>query len=118
MIEFTVYGKPRTLKRHRDGKHGKYDPSAADKLIFVSECIDRRPARPIDYPVIVEMDFCFKNHQSEPDVDNCVKFILDALNEIFWKDDKFVVGIKAFKTFGATKPRTIIKIYSKGEYHG
>jgi Holliday junction resolvase RusA-like endonuclease len=40
-----------------------------------------------------------------PDLDNYVKFILDAFNEVIWLDDKQVVSIEASKTYGAN-PRT------------
>ena len=41
-----------------------------------------------------------KWHISSPDVDNLVKFVLDALNGRFWLDDKCIVYLKATKSYG------------------
>lgn len=109
MIKFTVQGKPRTLKRHRDGKHGKYDPSAGDKLVFASLCNQHRPREPFAFPLHVYLQFHFQNHQHEPDIDNLIKFVFDALNGIFWKDDRYIERVTAVKVFNGD-PRTEVVI--------
>lgn len=48
-------------------------------------------------------------HSSTPDVDNLVKFYLDAGNAILWQDDKGVAGIYAIKLFDRT-PKTVLTI--------
>jgi hypothetical protein len=47
-----------------------------------------------------------------PDTDNCVKFVLDALSKVAWKDDNQVAMITACKCLDANPPyegRTIIE---------
>jgi Holliday junction resolvase RusA-like endonuclease len=39
---------------------------------------------------------------SKPDVDNCLKAIMDACNEIVWKDDKQAVDVMVRKRYAAT----------------
>jgi len=109
MITFTVLGKPNTLKRHRDGKRGKYDPSAGDKRVFILHCNQHKPEKPFDFPLHVYLQFHFKNHQHEPDIDNCIKFVFDALNKIFWKDDRIIERVTAVKVFNGN-PRTEVVI--------
>jgi Holliday junction resolvase RusA-like endonuclease len=111
MIKFTVGGKPKTLKRHRDrkGGRGKYDPSKSDKDVFVMHCNHKRPKEPFDFPLHVYLQFHFLNHKSEPDIDNCIKFVFDALNGIFWKDDRYIERVTAVKVFNGN-PRTEIII--------
>jgi Holliday junction resolvase RusA-like endonuclease len=38
---------------------------------------------------------------SKPDIDNVVKGIFDACNEIVWKDDKQAVDVRVVKRYGA-----------------
>jgi len=56
------------------------------------------------------LQFHFKNRQHEPDIDNCIKFVFDALNKLFWKDDRFIERVTAVKCFGSTEPRTEVVI--------
>lgn len=46
-------------------------------------------------------EFC----TAKPDLDNYIKFVLDAFNEVIWLDDKQVVTIQASKRY-AVSPRT------------
>lgn len=39
---------------------------------------------------------------SKPDVDNCLKAIMDACNEIVWKDDKQAVDVMVSKRYAET----------------
>lgn len=39
---------------------------------------------------------------SKPDIDNVIKGIFDAMNEIVWKDDKQVVMLQVNKKYGET----------------
>lgn len=48
----------------------------------------------------------------KPDVDNMIKFYLDAANEVLWKDDKDITGIIAHKIYGE-EPKTLMKITGK-----
>lgn len=52
---------------------------------------------------------------TKPDLDNLEKFILDAMNGIFFADDKQVVKLASEKIY-SEQPRTEIEI--KGYFHG
>ena len=45
----------------------------------------------------------------KPDVDNCVKALFDALNEVLWQDDTQVVELSITK-FYSDRPRVIMEI--------
>lgn len=132
--KFTVLGEPKAQKRHRSTKVGgfirQYDPSSADKGDFLSIVQQNAPETPYTVPLHLEMDFYFsrpkshfksgKNshikkenapswHTTKPDIDNCIKFVMDALNKVFWTDDKLVCRVSISKRY-SDKPRTEISI--------
>ena len=48
-----------------------------------------------------------------PDLDNCVKFLLDTLSQVAWKDDQQVVHLVAYKCIDTVAPyegRTIAEV--------
>ncbi len=45
----------------------------------------------------------------KPDIDNLVKFYLDAANDILWPDDKKIIELKATKIYSEV-PQTTIKV--------
>lgn len=45
----------------------------------------------------------------KPDLDNCIKILMDALNGIAWRDDAQVVRLTARKRYGAV-PQTVVNI--------
>lgn len=53
-------------------------------------------------------------HQKKGDIDNLLKFVLDALNKKAWHDDKQVAEIRSMKVYGA-EPRTVVLIETLGE---
>ena len=65
---------------------------------------------PTDSPVVVDMTFSFPKPKSSPkrrlypdgrpDLDKCVRAVLDAITHILITDDSRVVGITARKVFG------------------
>lgn len=115
MIKFTVKGKPKTLKRHRKGKGGMYDPSAGDKVLFVSSCRKYAPAVPLAFPLKVYLQFHFDNKKNEPDIDNLIKFVFDAGNKIFWLDDKYITQVVAVKCFdGNARTEVVISEADNG----
>jgi hypothetical protein len=60
VMEFTVAGKPRPLKRHKHGKGRTYNPSAEDQAAFRDAVTTPWPSSPLQGPVKVEMTFTFK----------------------------------------------------------
>ena len=97
-----------------------YDPSSKDKDRFKKESAEFTPKHPLEGAISVSMVFSMprpkshyrtgryshllKNtapslHISRPDLDNIVKFYLDAMTGIFWKDDASVCTIEASKSY-------------------
>lgn len=133
-INVTVLGEPQAQKRHRHAKRGKfiatYDPQKGDKQDFLSIVQKKAPLEPLDRPLKVEINFYFsrpgnhfgtgKNagvlkqtaptfHISKPDTDNLAKFVLDAMNKVYWMDDSRICTLVVTKKYDS-KPRTDITI--------
>ena len=133
-IEITVLGEPKAQKRHRHARRGNfiatYDPSSADKGDFLSIVQRSAPEKPFDCPIKVDAAFYFsrpkshfktgKNshllkdnvavwHTSRNDCDNLLKFVMDAMNKIYWKDDATISQCTVKKQY-SDNPRTEIKI--------
>ena len=123
-LELVVPGNPKALKRHRSYQKGKfigqYDPSQNDKADFLALAMKNRPNLPYDKALLVEYIFKFsrpKNHyrtganqhllkesapyyhSSAPDVDNLEKFVNDALNGVYWKDDRIISETHVVKKY-------------------
>ncbi len=112
--------EPVSLKRHRHRlKGGTYDPSKKDKDNFI-KTIDDLPEEKMNKPIKCTLHFFCKrpkNHfktgknshilkDSAPkyntnnkDLDNMVKFVLDALNDKLYVDDCLIVEISCIKTY-------------------
>ncbi|NTU67988.1 MAG: RusA family crossover junction endodeoxyribonuclease [Chlorobiaceae bacterium] len=126
-IEFFVPGPPQALKRHRAFLRGNrpimVDPSSTDKGNFLLSSLAHRPEQPIRDPLVVVLDFGFPRpkshfgsgvnaskmkqyaphyHTSKPDIDNLQKFVMDALNGVFWHDDSCVCVVHAAKRYSDT----------------
>lgn len=134
IINITIPGNPKTQQRHRTFKRGiftgTYDPSEKDKKNFLIICMNERPEKPIDSPINMELKFYFqrpKNHfgsgkkssilkdnspllyTSSPDIDNLQKFVMDALNSVFYRDDSLICILSSAKLYDEV-PRTEITI--------
>jgi Holliday junction resolvase RusA-like endonuclease len=135
MIKLSILGEPKAQKRHRHVKMGnfvrQYDPSASDKGDFLSVIQRHAPEEPFLNPLYVKIDFYFSrpkshyrtgknshelkdnaplHHTSKPDVDNLAKFVMDAMNKIYWKDDSFISSCHITKYY-SRNPRTEIEIF-------
>ena len=124
-IDFYVPGAPQPLKRHRMTRRGRvYDPSADDKKVWMETALSFCPIKPLQGGLEVELEFIMprpkshfgtgKNdgklkptaptqHLHTPDLDNLVKFVLDAMNGKFYIDDSQIVSIICSKTFSQEK---------------
>jgi len=116
--------KPLSQTRHKAKRAGNrvimYDPSSKDKDMFKKECAVFAPKRPLEGAISVSMVFSMPRpkahyrggryshllkstaptqHTSRPDIDNIIKFYLDAMTGMFWKDDACVCTIEASKTY-------------------
>lgn len=119
-FETTIQFEPVSLKRHRHRlKGGTYDPSKKDKDDFV-KVLGGFPEDKMTKPIICTLDFYCKrpkNHyrsgkfadqmkESAPkyntnnkDLDNMVKFVLDALNDKLYVDDCQIIDIRCRKLY-------------------
>lgn len=135
-IIFFVPGKPEALKRHRMGKGFNYDPSKAAKESFLVQAMQHKPDKPIDQPIGLFLSFRFsrpkshftvkgilkesasKMHTSRPDADNLEKFVMDALNEVFWRDDALICRLWAEKVYSEV-PGVMVRVEpTDAEYFG
>lgn len=126
IITFVVKGDPKAQKRHRSGRGFHYDPSKADKSDFLLLAHSHIPSPQIEGPI----SFCIKYympipkswpkyrkeaayqddipHIKTPDVDNLLKFNMDAMAP-FWKDDRQIYRVTASKYY-SHEPRTEVMI--------
>ena len=131
MIQFTVEGSPIAQKRHKHTKSGHtYDPSKADKRLFLANALKSAPKKPLEKEVFLKIEFyiyrpkkhyrtgryshLLKNnppywHITRADIDNLLKLIMDALNGVYYKDDCQVCYVKMLKKYSAN-PRTVITV--------
>ena len=133
--EFFIPGDPKALKRHRTVRtknfNRTYDPSEGDKADFLAKSLAVRPPAPLDEPLYLILMFYFKRpkahyrtgskagilkdtapfwHTGTPDVDNLVKFVADAYNGIFWKDDSRICALYVRKLYSNDKPGVSVRI--------
>lgn len=124
MLQFRVNYKPTPLKRPRltriGGKPVIYDASKKEKKAWLQLARQYAPKTPLTNALTINLEFCFprpKNHYGTgrnknklkpsaplihtfmPDVDNLSKFILDAMNEVFYNDDRQVVELNSHKEY-------------------
>jgi Holliday junction resolvase RusA-like endonuclease len=120
IFESTIHFEPVSLKRHRHRlKGGTYDPSKKDKDDFI-KAIENFPTEKMSKPIRCTLNFYCKrpkNHyktgknshvlkDSSPkyninnkDLDNMVKFVLDALNDKLYTDDSLIIEINCSKLY-------------------
>lgn len=135
MIEITIPGEPIAKKRPRFARRGKfvttYNDQETEEGKFIAQVLHQIQGHKIlDAPLSVDL-FFFRSRPkahygtgrnagklkasapkwptAKPDVDNYIKFTLDCLNEILWRDDALVVTTKAIKAYAET-PKTIIQV--------
>lgn len=131
-VSFVIPGVPVGKGRLRFARRGRfvttYTPEKTANYenlvkIIAAKAMGSRP--PIDGAVSVEIDLYVtppaswskKKQQAaldglefpttKPDIDNSIKGIFDACNEIVWKDDKQVVDVKARKRYSSTAKATM-----------
>lgn len=125
-IKFIVRGDPKAQKRHRSGRGYHYDPSKGDKADFLLLAHKHIPKQPIEGPIFVKVRYYMPiptswpkyrkkaaendllPHIKTPDLDNLVKFTLDALAP-YWVDDRQVYLMDPCKYYSPT-PRTEVTI--------
>ena len=134
-IKFTIYGKPLAQKRPRFFRAGKgirsYDPDKELKNEFARIAKEYAPDKPFECPITIIIITYWKRPKShyrtgkysnelkpnapiyktsKPDVDNLFKFVGDAFNGVFWKDDSYIINGKAIKIYTEGEEKTEIEI--------
>lgn len=131
MITFEIPGKPFAKQRPRATRQGRvYTPK--ETVSFertVAQIALQHFAQPIEGPVRVTIRATFepakswskkktaalinRPHTQRPDLDNCAKAVLDALNRVAWADDGQVSEITVSKVWGPTA-RTVVHVEDIG----
>jgi len=131
-IARVVLGEPKAQPRHRHFQRGNfvttYDPAAKLKESFAGILQAEAPIEPISTPMILELTFYMARpnshygsgkkaeflkesapeyHSGRPDLDNLTKFVQDALNKIYYRDDALICQLIAKKVY-SERPRTEI----------
>lgn len=132
-VEIIIKGKPIAKKRPRFARCGKftkvYNPQSTEEGRWLWEA-KQQITECIEEPIAIDINFCFERpkshfgtgknlkklkpsaprlHTQKPDIDNCIKFVLDCLNGHAFKDDKQIFSISANK-FWDEEEGTFIKI--------
>jgi Holliday junction resolvase RusA-like endonuclease len=120
IFESTIQFEPTSLKRHRHRlKGGTYDPSKKEKDDFVKS-IENFPSEKMTKPIQCILQFHCKRPRTHfrsgkyahvmkntapkynvnnKDLDNMVKFVLDALNDKLYTDDSLIFQIECKKLY-------------------
>ena len=120
IFESTINFEPVSLKRHRHRlKGGTYDPSKKDKDDFI-KTIENFPEEKMTKPIRCILNFYCKRPKihyktgknahilkdtapkyniNNKDLDNMVKFVLDALNDKLYTDDSLIFEITCSKMY-------------------
>ena len=124
---FTIPGKPFAKQRPRATRQGViFTPAATVSFERqVAQIAAQHFPEPITGPVKVAIWATFepaqswskrkvaehlnRPHTQRPDLDNCAKAILDALNRIAWADDGQVAEIHVRKVWGPSA-RTVVTV--------
>jgi Holliday junction resolvase RusA-like endonuclease len=126
-MKFILDGEPIPQARHRTvnvkGKNRNYDPLAGHKTVDRLHLAQHAMNNPyIAYKDYYHVNFVFYfkvpnsdskkvralklenalTHSVKPDVDNCIKYLLDCMNGVFFSDDKKVVKIQSEKRWAQT----------------
>ena len=120
IFESIINFEPVSLKRHRHRlKGGTYDPSKKDKDDFI-KVIENFPEEKMTKPIKCVLNFYCKRPKTHyktgknahilkdtapkyninnKDLDNMVKFVLDALNDKLYTDDSLIFEITCSKLY-------------------
>jgi Holliday junction resolvase RusA-like endonuclease len=134
IITRTVLGEPKAQPRHRHFTRGSfvqtYDPAAKAKETFASILQREAPEEPVSDPISLTLVFYMarpkghyktgknsdmlkdsapEHHTGRPDLDNLTKFVQDALNKIYYRDDALICQLIARKVY-SERPRTEITL--------
>ena len=133
-ILFEILGEPKPKARHRtartkDGRLIQYNDKTAQGQVdnFIAQAIRYAPPAPLISAITltvaaytaIPQSWARKKREKaargelrptkKPDADNLLKFVGDALNSLFWVDDKQIVAATIRKHY-SDRPRWEIEI--------
>jgi Holliday junction resolvase RusA-like endonuclease len=125
-LKITIPGPPIAKKRPRFYRRGSfvgtYNPQETEEGRWLLTARSQFPQEKLFGPLTLDIFFYMPipkgslkkiqsmnqtPHVKTPDVDNCIKFVLDCLNGELWEDDRQVWKINARKVY-AINPETVI----------
>ena len=135
LINFTIPGIPKALKRHRVSQRGgMYDPSSKDKKDIWLQIAKYKPESPLAGDIYLKLVFHMprpkhhfktkagkptdivkdkykdiKLHSYKPDLDNLVKMIADIIQPQMICDDSQICWLSAVKQYGDPKTEVTIE---------
>ena len=130
MRKFEVIGTPVAKGRPRVTKWGAYTPEKTvnyENLVQFSYLQEYKNIEPLEGYLKIEIAFYMpipkstskKNRElmigwkllpdKKPDIDNMIKSITDALNELAYQDDKQIVEVHAYKYY-SEQPKAVVMI--------
>lgn len=124
-LEVLIPEQPVAWKRPAQTKYGnRYDSQSSLKERYgwlFKEAMMHAHKNCTDKPLIVHLVFNFlrvksnkkKHHTSTPDIDNCIKFYLDAMSTIVYDDDSQIIELTTKKNYSVV-PSVSITIYEIG----
>jgi len=124
-MKIIVYGVPVPKGRPKVAMRGKfpivYTPKETREAEdnFLAQVIKQKPDVPLDGPLKASIRFYKIKPKSypkkmihwtkKPDLDNMIKLVLDAMNNVFFKDDSQIIELSSSKEY-AEVPRTEVII--------
>ena len=139
-MKFTIWGKPKAKGRPRLSTYGGFaraytpqDTIEYENLIKLSYLQASETQDPIEFdkPIVLKVNAFYEIPKAtskkkrtgmlngnirpciKPDIDNCLKAVLDALNKIAFKDDTQVIELYAAKNYDE-QPRVEVEITNYG----
>lgn len=127
---YVVQATPVPWARAGINKTRFYDSQAQEKLLF-RVAVEQQHARcalfnnPISvditfympYPLVLRKKRNYEFHSIRPDLDNLIKFLLDAIKGIVIVDDRIIYSLKAEKVYDETPRTEFIITEGKFEEH-
>ena len=124
-MKITVYGVPVPKGRPKVAMRGKfpivYTPKETREAEddFLAQVIKLKPDTPLEGPLKACIKFYKIKPKSypknviywtkKPDLDNLIKLVLDAMNNVFFKDDSQIIELTSSKEYSDV-PRTEVTI--------
>lgn len=112
-VNFVIPGKPLPQQRPYVTRNGTFDRKQskdAKLAIAVLGTGARVRSKSIVSVKPFRVILVFANPHASSDIDNLCKLVLDGLKGVFWKDDRQVTHLEAFKVKDPNYTRTLVEV--------